>query len=46
MNIAVIFAGGAGKRMNTRAKTQAVFEKCMVSQYLYIPCNIFKNIRT
>ena len=25
MNIAIIFAGGSGKRMNTVAKTQAIF---------------------
>jgi 2-C-methyl-D-erythritol 4-phosphate cytidylyltransferase len=36
MNIAVIFAGGTGVRMNTQAKPKQFLE-FMVNQFFYIP---------
>ena len=36
MNIAVIFAGGSGQRMNTRSKPKQFFRCSMENQLLFI----------
>ena len=44
MNIGIIFAGGTGKRMNTRAKPKQFLEIHGKPVLIYT-CNIFKSIK-